>query len=167
MENSKNHTITPITGEEVKRYDNNLQILQGESFFDERTKSITIKFPVSNKNFEPVRAYDISSEKASAVLYAISDGTDIAVKDSAMKFMFEQTFGLDVLNGSQVNNGKLMIIVYNDNVDFVSDADLKVQREFVETHGDLAAALLCKEKTRKSADGYRPKEACGGIIVRR
>ena len=155
--------IRTITPSEVAKYGNNLQIMSGESTFDNISQKISLKIPVSNANFRFLEKHDVSSSTITAILYVITDDTQDTILSENMTHILEDRFDMSFIAGQQVKNNKLVVFVLNDypadfntyRLDIIDTLESKIQA------GDTT--IDC-EALKKLLDD-EPTEACGGIIV--
>lgn len=156
---SKIRTITP---NEAAKYKNNLQIVSGESTFDNVSQKINLKIPVANGNYRALEKHDVSSSTITAILYVITDNTRNAVLSENMTHILEDEFDMSFIDGEQVKNKKLVVFVVND---FPEDFDSYRSNVVRLLESEIQNGNTSIDCEALKAMFVRPKEACGGIIV--
>ncbi|WP_452221140.1 hypothetical protein [Lacinutrix salivirga] len=163
--------ITPAAIPKIAQlpYNNNLEILKEDSDYDDN--SIYLKIPVPNQNFVHVETIDVSSNSISAIVYVISDNTRNSALNKPIVEVYKDTLKIDsVLGSKKILGNELVVFVVNDHPeDFktIKDEFVTAKKAQIAANNMLIECGIISLTKSNNNEFPEPKEACGGVIVKR
>ena len=149
---------------EKNTYKNNLEVLSKYSKI--KNGEIQLEIPVPTKDYKYHQKYDVSSNTISAIVYVITDNKKKKALGEPITHILKDNIPLSFIGGN-VKNDNLVVFVVNDHPDDFNTDGPGIVSDFKKQIANGNKNVVCKALNfLDDKDIVKPKEACGGIIVR-
>ncbi|TMM31321.1 hypothetical protein FDT66_04970 [Polaribacter aestuariivivens] len=149
-----------LTGER-KKYEKakkeNLDVLEGESYFNIKDEYVLLKIPVANEDFRIYNAFNIQINNKKAILITITDKTPVSIKGTLGNFILEEKILFSNFIGESLKlnkNDKLEVIIIND--DSIATKTIEEIKSFIKDFD------LYEDKIK--LNNFEPSDKGGGVI---